>query len=63
MAGRPGLQGIAVPEQYGGAGYGPVEPGIVAARLRNLGAAVLIGRWSAPRSVTSTLVRYHDRYE
>jgi alkylation response protein AidB-like acyl-CoA dehydrogenase len=29
MAGQLGLQGLAVPEEFGGAGYGPVELGIV----------------------------------
>jgi alkylation response protein AidB-like acyl-CoA dehydrogenase len=29
LTGQLGLAGIAVPEQYGGSGYGPVELGIV----------------------------------
>ena len=38
MAGQLGLQGIAVPEEFGGAGYGPVELGIV---LEELGRSLL----------------------
>jgi alkylation response protein AidB-like acyl-CoA dehydrogenase len=38
MAGQLGLQGLAVPEEFGGAGYGPVELGIV---LEELGRAVV----------------------
>ena len=38
MAGQLGLQGIAVPEEHGGAGYGPVELGIV---LEEMGRSLL----------------------
>jgi alkylation response protein AidB-like acyl-CoA dehydrogenase len=38
MAGQLGLQGLAVPEEFGGAGYGPVELGIV---LEEMGRALL----------------------
>jgi len=38
MAGQLGLQGIAVAEEFGGAGYGPVELGIV---LEETGRALL----------------------
>ncbi|SHN39970.1 acyl-CoA dehydrogenase family protein [Cryptosporangium aurantiacum] len=38
MAGQLGLQGIAVPEEHGGAGFGPVELGIV---LEEMGRALL----------------------
>jgi alkylation response protein AidB-like acyl-CoA dehydrogenase len=38
MAQQLGLQGIAVPEEFGGAGYGPVELGIV---LEELGRSLL----------------------
>jgi alkylation response protein AidB-like acyl-CoA dehydrogenase len=38
MAGQLGLQGIAVPEEFGGAGYGPVELGIV---MEELGRSLL----------------------
>jgi alkylation response protein AidB-like acyl-CoA dehydrogenase len=38
MADQLGLQGIAVPEEFGGAGYGPVELGIV---LEELGRSLL----------------------
>jgi alkylation response protein AidB-like acyl-CoA dehydrogenase len=37
MAGQLGLQGLAIPEEHGGAGYGPVELGIV---LEELGRAI-----------------------
>ena len=37
MAGQLGLQGLAIPEEQGGAGYGPVELGIV---LEELGRAL-----------------------
>jgi alkylation response protein AidB-like acyl-CoA dehydrogenase len=39
LAGQLGLTGIAVPERYGGAGYGPVELGIV---LEEMGRALLV---------------------
>jgi alkylation response protein AidB-like acyl-CoA dehydrogenase len=38
MASQLGLQGLALPEEYGGAGYGPVELGIV---LEEMGRALL----------------------
>src|SRR3978361_1205819 len=38
MAGQLGLQGLAVPAEFGGAGYGPVELGIV---LEELGRALV----------------------
>jgi alkylation response protein AidB-like acyl-CoA dehydrogenase len=38
MAEQLGLQGLALPEEYGGAGYGPVELGIV---LEEMGRALL----------------------
>jgi alkylation response protein AidB-like acyl-CoA dehydrogenase len=38
MAGQLGLQGLAVPEEFGGAGYGPVELGIV---LEEMGRTLL----------------------
>jgi alkylation response protein AidB-like acyl-CoA dehydrogenase len=39
LAGQLGLHGIAVPVRYGGAGYGPVELGIV---LAEMGRALLV---------------------
>ena len=39
-----GLTGIAVPERYGGAGYGPVELGIV---LEEMGGALLVAPYFA----------------
>jgi alkylation response protein AidB-like acyl-CoA dehydrogenase len=38
LAGQLGLQGLAVPEEFGGAGYGPVELGIV---LEEMGRALV----------------------
>ena len=38
MAEQLGLQGLALPEEFGGAGYGPVELGIV---LEEMGRALL----------------------
>jgi alkylation response protein AidB-like acyl-CoA dehydrogenase len=39
LTGQVGLSGIAVPARYGGAGYGPVELGIV---LEEMGRALLV---------------------
>src|SRR6202789_1964573 len=39
-----GLSGIAVPEEYGGSGYGPVELGIV---LEEMGRALLVAPYFA----------------
>ena len=39
LTGQLGLSGIAVPVRYGGAGYGPVELGIV---LEEMGRALLV---------------------
>ena len=39
LTGQLGLTGIAVPDRYGGAGYGPVELGIV---LEEMGRALLV---------------------
>jgi alkylation response protein AidB-like acyl-CoA dehydrogenase len=44
LAGQLGLTGIAVPEQYGGAGCGPVELAIV---LEEMGAALLVAPYFA----------------
>ncbi|MCF8587311.1 acyl-CoA/acyl-ACP dehydrogenase [Gordonia sp. HY366] len=40
MASQLGLQGIAIPEQYGGSGMGPVELGVV---MEELGRALYVG--------------------
>jgi len=44
LASQLGLTGIAVPERYGGAGYGPVELGIV---LEEMGGALLVAPYFA----------------
>jgi alkylation response protein AidB-like acyl-CoA dehydrogenase len=44
MAGQLGLQGLAVPEEFGGAGYGPVELGIV---FEEMGRVLLPGPFFA----------------
>jgi alkylation response protein AidB-like acyl-CoA dehydrogenase len=44
LAGQLGLTGIAVPERYGGAGYGPAELGIV---LEEMGGALLVAPYLA----------------
>jgi len=44
LAGQLGLTGIAVPERYGGAGYGPVELGLV---LEEMGGALLVAPYLA----------------
>jgi alkylation response protein AidB-like acyl-CoA dehydrogenase len=44
LAGQLGLTGIAVPERHGGAGYGPVELGIV---LEEMGGALLVAPYFA----------------
>jgi alkylation response protein AidB-like acyl-CoA dehydrogenase len=44
MAAQLGLQGLAVPEEFGGAGYGPVELGIV---FEEMGRGLLPGPFFA----------------
>jgi alkylation response protein AidB-like acyl-CoA dehydrogenase len=44
LAGQLGLTGIALPERYGGAGYGPGELGLV---LEEMGAALLVSPYFA----------------
>jgi alkylation response protein AidB-like acyl-CoA dehydrogenase len=44
MAGQLGLQGLTVPEEYGGAGFGPVELGIV---LEEMGRVLLVAPYFA----------------
>lgn len=53
-----GLQGLAVPEEYGGAGYGPVEVGVV---MEELGRALLCAPFlSSAVLATTTLLRCDD---
>jgi alkylation response protein AidB-like acyl-CoA dehydrogenase len=44
LTGQLGLSGIAVPEEYGGSGYGPVELGIV---LEEMGGSLLVAPYFA----------------
>jgi len=44
LAGQLGLTGIAVPERYGGAGYGPAELAVV---LEEMGGALLVAPYFA----------------
>src|SRR6516165_4243160 len=44
LASQLGLTGIAVPERFGGAGYGPAELGIV---LEEMGGALLVAPYFA----------------
>src|SRR6266702_1994900 len=44
LTGQLGLSGIAIPEEYGGSGYGPVELGIV---LEEMGRALLVAPFFA----------------
>jgi alkylation response protein AidB-like acyl-CoA dehydrogenase len=44
LAGQLGLTGIAIPERYGGAGYGPAELAIV---LEEMGGALLVAPYFA----------------
>jgi alkylation response protein AidB-like acyl-CoA dehydrogenase len=53
LAGQLGLTGIAVPERYGGAGYGPVELGIV---LEEMGAALLVAPYFATVALAGQLL-------
>ncbi|WP_405970230.1 acyl-CoA/acyl-ACP dehydrogenase [Streptomyces sp. NBC_00988] len=53
-----GLQGLAVPEEYGGAGCGPVEVGVV---MEELGRALLCAPFlSSTVLATTTLLRSDD---
>src|SRR5580693_9401168 len=53
LAGQLGLTGIAVPERYGGAGYGPVELGIV---LEETGGALLVAPYFATVALAGQLL-------
>ncbi|MET9090393.1 acyl-CoA dehydrogenase family protein [Streptomyces sp. NPDC004237] len=58
MGGELGLQGLAVPEEYGGAGCGPVEVGAV---LEETGRALLCAPYlSSTVLATTTLLRSAD---
>ncbi|MFJ3802721.1 acyl-CoA dehydrogenase family protein [Streptomyces sp. NPDC090088] len=58
MGGELGLQGLAVPEEYGGAGCGPVEVG---AALEEMGRALLCAPYlSSTVLATTTLLRSAD---
>ncbi|NEA63293.1 acyl-CoA dehydrogenase family protein [Streptomyces sp. SID12488] len=58
MGSELGLQGLAVPEEYGGAGYGPVEVGVV---MEEMGRALLCAPFlSSAVLATTTLLRSAD---
>src|SRR3546814_19575089 len=53
MATQMGLHGLAVPEEFGGAGLGPVDLGIV---LEEMGRAVLVGPFFSTVPVAGKLL-------
>ena len=58
MGAELGLQGLAVPEEYGGAGCGPVEVGVV---MEEMGRALLCAPFLASAVLaTTTLLRSAD---
>uniref|UniRef100_A0AAU2AFF1 Acyl-CoA/acyl-ACP dehydrogenase n=1 Tax=Streptomyces sp. NBC_00093 TaxID=2975649 RepID=A0AAU2AFF1_9ACTN len=58
MGSELGLQGLAVPEEYGGAGCGPVEVGVV---MEEMGRALLCAPFLASAVLaTTTLLRSAD---
>ncbi|MDH6622831.1 alkylation response protein AidB-like acyl-CoA dehydrogenase [Streptomyces sp. LBL] len=58
MGSELGLQGLAVPEEYGGAGCGPVEVGVV---MEEMGRALLCAPFlSSAVLATTTLLRSAD---
>ncbi|WP_030660814.1 acyl-CoA dehydrogenase family protein [Streptomyces cellulosae] len=58
MGAELGLQGLAVPEEYGGAGCGPVEVGVV---MEEMGRALLCAPFLASAVLaTTTLLRCAD---
>jgi alkylation response protein AidB-like acyl-CoA dehydrogenase len=58
MGSELGLQGLAVPEEYGGAGCGPVEVGVV---MEEMGRALLCAPFlSSAVLATTTLLRCAD---
>ncbi|QJS99334.1 acyl-CoA/acyl-ACP dehydrogenase [Streptomyces asoensis] len=58
MGSELGLQGLAVPEEYGGAGYGPVEVGVV---MEEMGRAMVCAPFlSSAVLATTTLLRCAD---
>ncbi|MEE1833031.1 acyl-CoA dehydrogenase family protein [Streptomyces sp. SP17KL33] len=58
MGAELGLQGLAVPEEYGGAGCGPVEMGVV---MEEMGRALLCAPFlSSTVLATTTLLRCAD---
>src|SRR5438034_5614889 len=58
MGAELGLQGLAVPEEYGGAGCGPVEVGLV---LEEMGRALLCAPYlSSAVLATTALLRCSD---
>ncbi|MBF6207400.1 acyl-CoA dehydrogenase family protein [Streptomyces gardneri] len=53
MADQLGLQAIAIPEEYGGAGYGPVELGVV---LEEMGRRLYVGPYFSTVALVGQLL-------
>ena len=60
MGGELGLQGLAVPEQYGGAGAGPVEVGVV---MEEMGRALLCAPFLSSAVMATTALLLCDDEE
>jgi len=60
MAEQLGLQGIAIPEEYGGAGGGPVELGIV---LEEMGRALLVAPYFSTVAMAGQALTVSDDEE
>ncbi|MEO3822718.1 acyl-CoA dehydrogenase family protein [Actinomadura sp. B10D3] len=57
MAEQLGLQGLAIPEEYGGAGFGPVELGIV---LEEMGRRLYVGPYFSTVALVGQLLTEVD---
>src|SRR5215213_7941750 len=60
MGSELGLQGLAVPEEYGGAGAGPVEVGLV---MEEMGRALLCAPFLASAVMATTALLLSDDEE
>ncbi len=57
MAGQLGLHGLAIPEEYGGGGFGFVELGVV---LQEMGYALVVSPFFASCVMSAQLLLAHD---